>query len=176
MQIRRKKAFTLVEVIITIALLGIVGLAVVTMMTSSGNVFNRITNQSQAKMKANQVMEVLVPQARYATDLQLLGSESQIPISAGYRSIYAGSDGRVYMCDSGNTSDLFGEPFYGTYNIEIAFTHSDNVLGITVTVTSSGDASVKSTLETSVQNLNATSISGSGNIISYQWLTAPASA
>lgn len=175
MRNKRTKGFTLVEVIITIALLGIVGLAVITMMTSSSNVFSRITNQTQAKMKANQVMEVLIPQVRYGTELKRLSSESQMPASSGYRSIYT-SGGRLYMCDSGNTSDLFGEPFYSNYNVAVELETSGNALDITVTVTFSGDPSLNSTLATSVQNLNAASISGSGNIISYQWLTAPASA
>ncbi len=169
---KRKSAFTLVELIIATGLLAIVGIAVITMMTSSGNVFSRISNQTQAKMKANQVMEVLVPQARHATGLALLGSQSEISSSKN-RYIYA-SGGRVYISDSGKTTDLFGESFYGNNKIDMVFSPSGNTLKITVTVTSSVDPAVKSTLSTSVQNLNATGISGSGNVLSYQWLTAPA--
>ena len=175
MQKKSKKAFTLVELIVVIALVGIVGLAVISMMVPASNVFNRMSGEVQAKMKASQVMQVLSPQLKYATGLEILNDPGKIGTTTTNRYIYT-SGGKVYKNDSGVSADLFTSDFYGNYQIEMTANKiENNLVEIVLIVTLKSDSSVKSTLTTAVRDLNTQSIGGpgSGTILAYAWLSSP---
>ena len=176
MQKKSKKAFTLVEMMIVIALVGIVSLLIVSMMGSAANATTELSNEAQAKMKASQVMQVIIPQVRYATNLQLINDSSQIGKTSGYEYLYT-SNYKVYLYKSGSATDMFGTSFYNNYQVSLSFnvTSAPDTVQIKATVTLPSKSTINSVLTTSVQNLNATSIAGSGNILMYQWLTAPPS-
>lgn len=173
MWIKSKKAFTLIEMIVVVALVGIVGLGVVSMMVPASNVFTRMSKEVEAKMKASEVMQILVPQIRFAEGISVLDDYSMINTTDGNRFLYT-RDGKVYLSDGPGEKDLFGENFYGNYQVGMtADILEDNLLQIDVTVELKGsDPNIKSTLTTAVRQLNdSAKIIGQngGMILSYKW-------
>lgn len=176
MKNKSKKGFTLVEMVAVFALLAIVGVAVLSIMTPAGNMFTKMQKQSQAKMIASGVMQVIEPQARFGTNIKIVGSRT----GGANRNLYA-DNGKVYIVygDKGSTSpiDLFGSAFYNGYQVSINFgVVSSNTVTIQVTAKNTTDSSVIATLNTSVQNENTTTITDNGDILCYEWRTTPPAA
>jgi prepilin-type N-terminal cleavage/methylation domain-containing protein len=178
MKNKSKKGFTLVELIVVVALLAIVGVAVISIMTPASNMFTKMQKQAQAKIIASGVMQVIEPQVRFGTNLKIVSAKSL----DSNRYLYT-TGGKVYIVkgETGNTSpvDLFGTDFYSGYTIEMQCKVPDsspNTVQITVTAKYITDTSIISSLTTSIQNQNTDTVidnGGSINYLCYQWLTEP---
>jgi prepilin-type N-terminal cleavage/methylation domain-containing protein len=174
MRIKNKKAFTLIEVIVVVALVGIVGTAIVSMMVPASNVFGRVADEVETKMKAGQVMQTLVPQTRYAGELVIGSDPSLIGGDSGKRYLYA-QDGKVYLYKDGAVSDIFTDEFYSGCTVDFSFLKlENNLIEVTLEVTQTGGGS-RSELKTSVRVLNTQEIGGTeGDILTYTWDQVPA--
>lgn len=164
----------MIETIVVVALVAIVGVAVVSIMTPAGNLFGNMQKQAQAKMIASGVMQVIEPQARFGTNLKLVSAKS----SDSNRYLYT-SGGKVYVVkgETGNKSpvDMFGDDYYNGYTVALTCPRTEgDTVWIRVTVKRSGDEAITSTVETAIQNMNSPSgVTRSGDILCYQWLTKP---
>ncbi len=170
-----KKAFTLIEVIVTVALVGIVGTAIVSMIVPTSNVFRQLTEEVETKMKAGQVMQTLVPQIRYAGELVIEDDPEQIGRDPDKRYLYA-QDGKVYIYMDGVSADLLTDEFYDDCEVDFSVSKlENNLLEVTLVVTQvSGDAS--SELATSVRVLNTQEVGGTeGKVLEYTWNEIPVS-
>lgn len=168
------KAFTLVELIVVVALVGIVGAAIASMMVPTSNVFMRLSDEVETKMKAGQVMQTLVPQIRYAGDMVIGNDPSVIGGEAGKQYLYV-QDGRVYLYKDGAAADLYSEEFYNGCSVEFSAKKlENNLVEVTLTVTQPGGGS-RSELKTSVRDLNTQEIGGTeGSVLTYTWNQVPA--
>lgn len=173
MKNKDKKAFTLIEMIVVMALIAIVGVTVLSVMMSSSNMFNKMQTEGQAKMIASGVMQAIEPQVRFGTNMTIVGART----GDTNRNLYA-ENGKVYIVygeKSTSPVDLFGSDFYRGYSVtSLIFTGSGTTVQISITVQSSTDTSITSTLTTSVQNQNTPGgITGNAGYLCYQWLTQP---
>lgn len=178
MKYKSKKAFTLIEMVVVVALVAIVGVAVISIMTPAGNMFAKMQSQAQTKMIASGILQAIEPQVRFGTDLSVLSSQSQIVSGDDNRYIYI-KNNRVYTRkeNQSNSSeyDLFGVAFYNNYNISMdCSVPAPNTVQISITASNS-DRSVTSMVTTTVQNMNSSSVSGNGSVLRYEWRTAPPS-
>jgi competence protein ComGC len=165
-----KKSFTLVEVIVVLALVSIVGTIIVSMLVPSSNMFRVLTTRIETKMKADQVMKVLVLQVRFSRELEISADEALLLLEPEKRKLYS-KDGKVYMYDDGKTKDLYDDDFYNGYSVEVWTKKlEDNLVEIDCTVTLTGDENISYTLTTAVECYNTQIIAGEeGNILSYIW-------
>ncbi len=171
---KSKKGFTLVEMVVVIALVAILGVAVVSIMTPAGNMFAKMQKQAQAKMIASGVMQVVEPQARFGTNLKIVSS---VVSGDSNRYLYA-SGGKLLMRDTGKASatDVFGSDYYNGYTVEMTCSSSGNSVQITVKAKYATDDTIASSLTTTIQNQNTANVTDSGGSIDYlcyQWLTEP---
>ena len=173
---KAKKAFTLIEIIVVTALVGIVGVAVVSMMVPASNVFQQMSSNVEAKMKADQLMKVIQPQVRYATELEILDDASQIGADGDFRYLYNGQN-KILVYDNGAENDLFSEDYYGGYDVSFTAQRlENNLVEITLQVAKKDDPSMQCTIKTSVFVLNTAivgGVDGPGNILKFKWGPQP---
>ena len=170
-----KKAFTLMEVIVVVALVGIVGAAIVSMMVPASNVFGRVADEVETKMKAGQVMQTLVPQMRYAGEMVIGSDPALIGHEPDKRYLYA-QDGKIYQFKDGAATALFPDDFYDGCTVDFSVQKlENNLIEVTLEVTQTGGDS-RSELVTAVRVLNTQDIGGSeGDILTYAWNQVPVS-
>ncbi len=168
-----KKAFTLIEVIVVVALVGIVGTAIVSMIVPASNVFGRVADEVETKMKAGQVMQTLVPQIRYAGDLVVGSDPAVIGSETDKRYLYA-QGGKVYLYKDEAATDLFSDAFYNGCTVDFSVLKLEsNLIEVTLVVTQTGGQS-RSELVTSMRVLNTQEIGGTeGDILTYTWNQVP---
>lgn len=168
-----KKAFTLIEVIVVVALVGIVGAAIVSMMVPASNIFGRVADEVETKMKAGQVMQTLVPQMRYAGEMVIGSDPSLIGGDTGKRYLYA-QEGKIYLYTDGKASNLFTDDFYDGCTVDFSVLKLEsNLIEVTLVVQQTGGQS-KSELVTAVRVLNTQEIGGTqGDILTYTWNQVP---
>jgi len=126
-------------------------------------------------MKAGQIMQTLVPQARYAGEMVIGSDLSKVGSETGKRYLYA-SGGRVYLYMNGAATDLFTGDFYDGCTVELDTKKiENNLMEITLAVAlENGEA--RSELMTSVRVLNTQDIGGTeGAVLSYTWNDVPVS-
>ncbi|MGI6161466.1 MAG: prepilin-type N-terminal cleavage/methylation domain-containing protein [Christensenellales bacterium] len=169
-RIQKKKAFTLVEMIVVLALLGIIGSGLIGIIVPSTNIFTRIGAEVQAKMKSNQVMRVVLDQTEFAKDLELITNSALIGEDAEKRYLYT-NNGKLYMQSSGSTIDLFGDDFYDGYEVSLSARKMEkNLVELTLNTMLSGSPNVNHTLTTTLRSLNTSEVAGdNGGIIAYVW-------
>jgi len=91
-----KRSFTLVEVVVVLALVSIVGTIIVSMLVPSSNMFRVLTTRIETKMKADQVMKILVSQVRFSQELEISADEALLLLDPEKRKLYS-EDGKIYM-------------------------------------------------------------------------------
>lgn len=165
-----KKSFTLVEVIVVIALVAIIGTMIISMMVPASNMFGALTFRIEAKMKTDQVMKTIVSQIRFSSELEISDDSNILYLDTEKRKLYS-QDGKIYLKEAGSTKDLFTDDFYYKYNISFhAEKIQDNLLNISCTTEFKSDNSIKYTITTSAETYNTVLITGEeGNILSYYW-------
>ncbi len=166
-----KKAFTLIELMLVIALMSIVGVTVTLIMVSANNTALMLSRQTDISLKTNYVMETVQTQIKYAGDLKIYGGDGQAGREADRLYLYS-EDGRVYFEEGEEgAKDLLGENFYQGYDIDIAVTRMQkNIVTLSVSTTAKDDSSISYTLDTAINVLNTRNIEGeTGSLISYQW-------
>lgn len=165
-----KKSFTLIEVIVVIALVAIIGTMIISMMVPASNMFGVITYKVEAKMKTDQVMKTLVSQIRFSRELEISDDSDILNIDTEKRKLYS-QDGKIYLKTADSTKDLFTDDFYDKYTISIeAEKIQDNLLNLSCTAQLKNDASIYYTITTSAEVYNTVLITGEeGNILSYYW-------
>jgi prepilin-type N-terminal cleavage/methylation domain-containing protein len=174
MRNNKRRSFTLIEVIVVVALVGIVGAAIVSMIVPASNFFARIADEVETKMKASQIMQTIVPQVRYAGELVIGSDYGQIGSETDQRYLY-NQDGKMYIYMDGETSDLFSDDFYEGCVVELAAEKlENNLVQLTLAVSLAGGES-KSELETAVRVLNTQEVGGTeGTVLAYTWNEVPA--
>jgi prepilin-type N-terminal cleavage/methylation domain-containing protein len=168
-----KKAFTLIEVIVVVALVGIVGTAIVSMIVPTSNVFRQLSEEVETKMKAGQIMQALVPQIRYAGELVIEDNVDQVGSDPNKRYLYT-QDGKVYLYMDGASVNLLTDEFYDDCAVDFRVSKlENNLLEVTLVVTQkSGDS--RSELVTSVRVLNTQEVGGTeGYVLEYTWNEVP---
>jgi len=173
MRRRGKKAFTLVEIIVVVALVGIVGAAIVSMIVPASNFFARITDEVETKMKASQIMQTIVPQVRYAGELVVGNDYNQIGAEPDQRYLYT-QGGKMYLYRDGVSADLFSDDFYDGCIVEFGAQKLENNLMQLTLAVSLPDGEARSELKTAVRVLNTQDIGGTeGAVLSYTWNEVP---
>ena len=165
-----KKSFTLVEVVVVIALVAIIGTLIISMMVPASNMFGVITYKVEAKMKTDQVMKTVVSQIRFSRELEISADAGILNVNADKRKLYS-QDGKIYLKTQNDAKDLFTDAFYDKYNVSIlAKKIQGNLINISCTAQMKGDASIQYTINTTVEVYNTALIAGDeGNILSYYW-------
>lgn len=163
------RAFTLIEVIVVIALVGILGVGVISMMVPASSMFQFMSSDVTAKMKANQVMEIVSAQTRFAKDLEIQSNTSKVgeKAAAGFWYLY-GMDNKIYM-NKGSSEDLFSEDFYEGYGITLTADAIENNLVEIIIEVKSGE-NVISSLTSSVEVINTAIVAGDkGPVLCFKW-------
>jgi type II secretory pathway pseudopilin PulG len=165
-----KRSFTLVEVIVVLALVSIVGTMIVSMLVPASNVFRVLSTRIEVKMKADQVMKTLVSQVRFSRELEISDDEALLLLDPEKRKLYS-QDGKVYLYDDSKTKDLYNDDFYNGFSVELWTTKlEDNLIEISCTATLISDENISYTLTTAIECYNTQIIAGNeGNILSYDW-------
>ncbi len=147
-RIKNRKGVTLVELIMVMAIMAILGVAVMTLTTSSLGMYNKgrdlITKEEVAKI----VESYVSVKVEKATTLQISLSKATIEINGARlgtkQSEY--SSGKTVLAYGGNA--VFGadeaseKAIYGKYSVELKFIkESETILLVTVTVVEDGNAS-----------------------------------
>lgn len=168
---KSKKAFTLVELIVVMALMGILGLGVTMIFLSANNTTVALAEQTDINMKTNYAMETIQTQLRFAEGLTV-GSPAEAGTDADKRYLYS-EDGRVYIQEGTSPErNLFGEAFYEGYLIDMEMTPiQKSVVRLSITTQSRNNAAVSYNLETEVSALNTPTVEGAGpgSLASYKW-------
>ena len=121
----KEKGFTLIELMVVVALLAVLGFGIVTFFTNTFKVWWQASQQIEAQQKARAAMDEMtrfIRQARPVTGIEVdkWGSEAantmitfthidETPIS------YYKSGGRLRRVVNGATSDVIGEDVYSIY-------------------------------------------------------------
>lgn len=168
---RAKKAFTMVELIVTMALMGIIGLTVTLIFLSANNTTVMLAEQTDINVKTNYVMQTLQTQLRFAEDL-VIGDPADAGKDTNKRYLYS-EDGKIYIREGTATArNLFDEAFYGGYNIsmEVSAEQNSNVVRLSVKTQSKNDPSVVYSLQTELRALNTVKVEGTqGSMAAYKW-------
>lgn len=165
-----KKSFTLVEVVVVIALVAIIGTLIISMMVPASNMFGVITYKVEAKMKTDQVMKTVVSQIRFSRELEISADAGILNVNADKRKLYS-QNGKIYLKTKTSTQDLFSDAFYDKYTVSIqAKKIEGNLLNLSCTAQMKGDNTIQYTINTTVEVYNSVLITGDeGSILSYYW-------
>ena len=168
---KAKRAFTLVELIVVIALISILGTAIISILVPTSNLFGKMSSTTEAKMKTDQIMETLVKQVRFSEQLEVAESLDKITQNWSDGTKLYCKDGRVMISKAGAEKDLFSEDFYNGFDADIwAKKIENNLIEIKCTVTLHNDSSISNSLDTSVEVYNADTIAGTeGHVLFYVW-------
>ncbi len=170
--LKSKKAFTLVELVVVMALMGIIGLAVALIFLSANNTTVMLAEQTDINIKTNYVMQTLQTQLRFAEDL-VIGEPADAGTDANKRYLYS-EEGKIYIREGKDPArNLFDEGFYGGYNIGMelrAVGKNNNVVLLSVKTESKNDPQVAYSLETELRALNTINVEGTqGSMAAYIW-------
>ncbi|MEG2575358.1 MAG: prepilin-type N-terminal cleavage/methylation domain-containing protein [Christensenella sp.] len=174
MRVKSKKAFTLIELIVTIALVGIVGLGIALIFTSVNGTIVTLTQQTDVNVKTNYVMQTIEKQLKFAKDLTISADAGRAGKEADKTYIYS-RDGKLYIQKGiAPAEDLFNENFYEGYYIDMEVTRLEkSLIRLSITTTAKNNLAVEYALETTMNLLNTREVKGdTGNIVSYIWPTA----
>lgn len=171
--LKSKKAFTLVELIVVIALMGIVGLAVTLIFVSANETTVKLAEQTDINVKTNYVMETVQTQLRFAGDLAI-GDPADAGADADRRYLYS-EDGKIYIQEGREAArDMFDEAFYQGYSVGMEVTLiQKNVVILSITTESKNNPEVAYSLETEISAMNTQTVEGAGpgSMIAYTWST-----
>lgn len=153
-RIKNKKGVTLVELIMVMAIMAILGVAVMTLTTSSLGMYNKgrdlITKEEVAKIvegyvsaKVEKAITVKISSDKKSVDVTSKAGSAKI----GTKNSEYGDKTRKVLANGGNA--VFGsddeaseKAIYGKFSVELKFEkEGENVLLVTVTVFETGNAS-----------------------------------
>lgn len=167
---KAKKGFTLIELIVVIALMSIVGLGIALIFTSANDSVVTLSRQTDINVRTNAVMDIVQTQLKYAKDLKI-DNAGAVGADPGKRYLYS-KDGKVYLKKGVNPAqDMFSEAYYEGYYIDITISKMEtNIVSLEVSTAVKNDPSISFSLITDVNVLNTEHVEGeSGNMVSYEW-------
>ncbi|MEA5002011.1 MAG: type II secretion system protein [Christensenella sp.] len=166
----KKKAFTLIELIVVMALVGVLGLGIAVIFVSANDSIVTLGQQTDVTTKTNFAMDTVQTYLKYAKGLTIHETANEAK-EAGRTYLYS-KDGRIYIQKGSNASeDMFNEAFYEGYYAELmASAIQQNIVKVTVAMTNKNDVSVAYSLETDVVALNTETVVGAawGLMVSYE--------
>ena len=167
---KAKKAFTLIELIIVLGLVGVVGLGITLIFVSANDSVVTLASQTDVSVKTNFIMESVQTRLRYAKNMSIHETASGAGSDADRTYLYS-SEGRVYVQNGRDApQDLFSEAFYEGYYTDLTVTAiQQNIVTVQVAMTNRDDLSVAYSLATDVNVLNTETVDGDtwGLMVSY---------
>ena len=152
-RIKNRKGVTLVELIMVMAIMAILGVAVMTLTTSSLGMYNKgrdlITKEEVAKIvegyvskKVEKAITVKIASDKKSVDVTSKAGSAKI----GTTNSKYGDKTRKVVANGGNavfgTDEASEKAIYGKFSVELKFEkEGENVLLVTVTVFETGNAS-----------------------------------
>ena len=129
-----KRAFTLIELVIVVALIGIVGTALVGMLVPTTNFFGDMTRQVDVKTKANDIMSVVRSTVRFVEEMEIVDDTSPTPNEGDTFLFCAG--GRIMLLRGEEAPvNLFGEEYYRDINVSMSAKKEEkNLLSVNILV------------------------------------------
>lgn len=168
--LRCKKGMTLVELLVALAIMGILVMVTITMLVASGNLFAEQANMTQCKQIGDACLDWVADGALYGHYVAIQGStayeEETVPYELFYTSDTGATPlekGRLYakMKDGAQAIDVFGEDFYMATTVSFTFTPllgEETALKIGVTVWQAQTEAYFN--EKTINLINAQSITG----------------
>ena len=166
---KAKKGFTLIELVVVMALVGIVGLGISLIFVSANDSVVTLGQQTDVQVKTNYAMETVQKYLKYAKGLAIHETADDAKES-GKTYLYS-LGGRIYLQEGKNTAeDMFSEEFYEGYYAELTVgAIRQDIVKVPVALTNKNDLSVAYSLETDVNVLNTETVGGAswGLMVSY---------
>ena len=110
---RQDGGITLIELIIVIAIIGIVLAGIFTFLLWGHSTFNRGVDKTELHQELNLASELITGEIRYAESLNLLPSAPE-EMEAGYNYIYYDQESRALVLIDGGNFRQFGAPLIST--------------------------------------------------------------
>ncbi|MGI6279345.1 MAG: Ig-like domain-containing protein [Acutalibacteraceae bacterium] len=166
---RSKKGFTLVEVILTLAIISILFAVIASFIPLANTYKDTAVDIARAQNLAQQIFMEIEGQLRYATSLNIL-DEMPETFDAGTSYIYT-SNGEILSIKNGESeTSLTPSNGSGEYSYNINFIHIDfHMLQMTLTIKKKGKIIYNADSTINIQNLGNIPITGaaSGNHVEY---------
>ena len=116
--LKNKKGFTLVEIIISLAIFSIVSLVLGSVLVSGFDQFFQISNANNSKLIGDQIISYMRQELVYATDIRI---QSELPDTTGDWYSFTIKDGRLYQYHETNHEDLsiYNDEFYQSQDLTL---------------------------------------------------------
>jgi len=167
---KRNKGFTLIEVVVTIAIVGILSAGFVSILPTLYNSTNNSNYLSEAQTVAKMIKDNLEGELRYADAIDIKSSLPS-PLVQDYEYIYI-SSGKIYKNSLGGTAQSISPaPGFNEYSYSISFAPENaKVLKVDLVIYINSKQVYSVSSKIFISNLGAKSITGvnPGNCISYQ--------
>ena len=171
LRLKKNRGFTLLELIITIAISGVILSVIFSIFGSIYQLTNTETNLSQTQISAQMVMDKVKTQIRFANMLDIEPGSPPVTLNPNYIYIYVPSDGAIHQKTTLSDQIISPSPATGAYTYSLSFAPvNTKVLQINLSVLSSNVVMYKYSSNILINNLISNNITGasSGSYISFQ--------
>lgn len=154
--LKNKKGITLIEVIIVIAIIGLLMMPMYDMMVTNNSIVRRTNEVILAKDTVLLVQQILLNQIQLATEMEIRGNEPTLT-QAQQRSIYIDTNGDLIL-KSGPEPNikriLCSKSLMGDYNVGITYSTSNGtILKVIIQAKKGSEVLYKNDFSTELMNL-----------------------
>lgn len=135
-KLRTRRGVTLSEMLVAMAVLGLVTAAIATGMTAGVRIYQESTDLSQTQVLLSTLTQSVSDELRYARDITTSGG-GVVYTSPAYgpgASLVANGDGQVAVAAGSKVTSLLGSGSYGGYRAGIGVTYADGCFEVTLDV------------------------------------------